>query len=82
MVTYDQASQTMYGAPLAPIGGRVKVRLLVDRGQLKIFGNEGRLSITDTVRFNSASTSQGIRLYAEGDSVRLVSLQFHPLGSV
>jgi fructan beta-fructosidase len=81
LVTYDRATQTLYGAPLAPINGRVKVRLLVDRGQLEIFGNDGRLSVTDTVNFNSALASQGIRLYAEGGSVQLVSLELYRLGS-
>jgi fructan beta-fructosidase len=81
LVTYDRLAQTLYGAPLAPINGRVKMRILVDRGQLEIFGNDGKLSVTDTVNFNSASTSQGIRLYAEGGSVNLVSLQLYRLGS-
>jgi fructan beta-fructosidase len=81
LVTYDRLAQTLYGAPLAPVNGRVKVRLLVDRGQLEIFGNDGKLSVTDNVNFNSAPTSQGIRLYAEGGSVKLVSLQLYKLGS-
>ncbi|MEV0561733.1 GH32 C-terminal domain-containing protein [Dactylosporangium sp. NPDC050588] len=80
-VVYDRAAQTLYGAPLAPLNGRVKVRLLVDRGQLEVFGNDGRLSFTDNVNFNSAAGSQGIRLFATGGSVRLVSAELHRLGS-
>ncbi|MET7419075.1 glycoside hydrolase family 32 protein [Dactylosporangium sp. NPDC005555] len=80
-VAYDRAAQTLYGAPLAPVNGRVKVRLLVDRGQLEVFGNDGRLSYTDNVNFNSAATSQGIRLFATGGSARLVSAEFHRLRS-
>jgi fructan beta-fructosidase len=81
LVTYERAAQTLYGAPLAPVNGRVKVRVLVDRGQLEVFGNDGKLSVTDNVAFNSAPASQGIRLYAEGGSVKLVSLQLYRLGS-
>jgi fructan beta-fructosidase len=80
-VGYDRIAQTLYGAPLAPVGGRITMRLLVDRGQLEVFGNGGLLSITDNVDFNSAPASQGIRLYATGGSVRLVSAELHPLRS-
>jgi fructan beta-fructosidase len=78
-VVYDRAAQTLDGAPLAsPL---VDLRLLVDRGQLEIFGNGGVLSKTDNVRFDSSPGSQGVRLYAEGGSVRLVSAELHRLGS-
>jgi fructan beta-fructosidase len=74
-VTYDRAAQTLYGAPLAPVNGRVKMRVLVDRGQLEIFGGDGRLSVSDNVNFDSSA--RGIQAYAEGGSVRLVSLTMH-----
>jgi fructan beta-fructosidase len=80
-VVYDRAARTLDDAPLAPAGDLLTVRLLVDRGQLEIFGNDGLLSKTDNVRFDSAPGSQGIRLYAEGGSVRLVSAELHRLGS-
>ncbi|MBM0257057.1 glycoside hydrolase family 32 protein [Micromonospora sp. 4G55] len=80
-VTYDRPAQTLYGAPLAPVGGRVRMCILVDRGQLEIFGNDGRLSWTDNVAFDSAPTSRGIRLFAEGGAVRVVSLHLHRIGS-
>jgi sucrose-6-phosphate hydrolase SacC (GH32 family) len=34
------------GAPLDPVGGRVKIRMLVDRAQLEVFGDDGLASIT------------------------------------
>ncbi|MGX6739530.1 glycoside hydrolase family 32 protein [Streptomyces xantholiticus] len=80
-VLYDRAAQTLYGASLPPVGNRVKMRLVVDRGQLEIFGNDGRLSYSDNVNFDSSPGSQGIRLFAESGSVRLVSLKLHRLGS-
>ena len=80
-VTYDRAAQTLYGAPLTPENGKVTVRVLVDRGQLEVFGNNGALSVSDVVRFDSAPTSQGLQAYAEGGSVRLLSLRFDRLGS-
>jgi fructan beta-fructosidase len=70
-VAYDRAAQTLYGAPLAPVGNRVKVHVLVDRGQLEIFGNDGRFSFTDNVDFDSSANSQGISLFTESGTVRL-----------
>ncbi|MET0132478.1 MAG: GH32 C-terminal domain-containing protein [Kibdelosporangium sp.] len=78
-VGYDRSARTLYGAPLAPVDNRVKVRVLVDRGQLEIFGNDGEFSYTDNVNFDSAANSQGISLFTEGGSVGLVSLQFNRL---
>jgi fructan beta-fructosidase len=80
-VTYERAAQTLHGAPLTPANGRIRVRVLVDRGQVEIFGNDGRLSVTDNVDFDPASSNQGMSVYAEDGSVRLVSLSFHRLAS-
>ena len=77
-VGYDRAAGTLYGAPLAPVGNRVRVRLLVDRGQLEIFAGDGRFSFSDNVNF--ASSADGVELFAEGGTVRLVSARFTPLG--
>ncbi|HEX8347618.1 MAG TPA: glycoside hydrolase family 32 protein, partial [Actinoplanes sp.] len=78
-VTYDRTAETLDGAPLAPDAGRVRMRILVDRGQLEVFGNEGDVSITRNVDFDPAAT--GLRAYAEGGGVRLVSLRLHRLRS-
>ncbi len=80
-VGYDMANQTLYGAPLSPDGGRVQMHILVDRGQLEIFGNNGVLSYTDNVNFDSSAGSLGLRAFATGGSVRLVSARFHRIGS-
>ena len=78
-VAYDRSAQTLSGAPLVPRDGRVKIRALVDRGQLELFGNDGELSLSDVVRFNPAN--RDVRVWAEGGSVRLTSLRFDRLGS-
>jgi fructan beta-fructosidase len=80
-VTYDRAAGTLDGAPLSPVDGRIRLRVLVDRGQLEIFGNDGRLSLTETVAFDPAPSSRGIGLFAEGGTARLASLRLHPLRS-
>ncbi|GGN99498.1 levanase [Actinoplanes lobatus] len=80
-VSYDRASQTLDGKPLPTVNGSIKLRLLVDRGQLEIFGNDGTFSWTDNVAFDSTPTSQGIRLFAENGSVRLTTLRLHQINS-
>ncbi|WP_019818777.1 GH32 C-terminal domain-containing protein [Saccharomonospora saliphila] len=80
-VTYDVGARTLYGAPLPPENGRVRMRLLVDRGQLAIFGNDGALSYSDNVDFDSAQGSRGVSVFATGGEVELVSLKLHHLAS-
>lgn len=47
-VTYDGSTLTAPGGAgsLKPQDGRITVRILVDRGSVEVFGNEGRLSMT------------------------------------
>lgn len=80
-VAYDRATSTLYGAPLTPANDRVTMRLLVDRGQLEIFANNGEFSYTDNVNFTSSPDSQGISLFTEDGTVDLVSLRFNRLTS-
>ncbi|WP_410673582.1 glycoside hydrolase family 32 protein [Amycolatopsis sp. cmx-4-68] len=80
-VAYDQDAGTLYGKPLAPQGNKVSVRLLVDRGQLEIFADGGKLSLADNVNFDSAAVSQGIRLFATGGQVRVENATFTRLST-
>ncbi|WP_431968626.1 glycoside hydrolase family 32 protein [Actinacidiphila sp. bgisy160] len=80
-VAYDTAGQTLQGKSLKPRNGKVTMRLLVDRGQLEIFGDGGRYSLSDNVDFDSAADSQGIRLFAVGGKVKLDSATFTRLNT-
>ncbi|MEP7765731.1 ricin-type beta-trefoil lectin domain protein [Sanguibacter sp. 25GB23B1] len=80
-IAYDLGRQQMEGKPLAPIDSRITMRILVDRGQVEAFGNDGKLSYTENVNFSSASDSLGISAYALGGDATLVSLTFHRLGT-
>ena len=65
---------------LAPeAGGRVKVRLLLDRTSLEVYGNEGQASLTSC--FLPSPTDAALSAYAEGGTVTLTSLSVHPLHS-
>lgn len=75
-VLYDTKAQTLQGKPLKPANGKITMRLLVDRGQLEVFADGGRYSLSDNADFDSAADSQGIRLFAAGGSVKLDSANF------
>ncbi|MBB5800308.1 sucrose-6-phosphate hydrolase SacC (GH32 family) [Saccharothrix ecbatanensis] len=79
-IGYDRVRQTLADAPMPPVDNRVKLRVLVDRGQLETFGNDGKVSVTDNVDFDSSSHSLGIRTYANNGTVRIESLTFRRLG--
>lgn len=76
---YDQFSK-VHEAPLEPADGHVKMRILVDRSSVELFGNDGRISITDQI-FPDAS-SEGLELFTSDGEVALESLQIYPLGRI
>ncbi|NUT45405.1 MAG: hypothetical protein HOV86_35985, partial [Thermoactinospora sp.] len=78
-IAYNRALQQMEWKPLAPVGNRIRMRVLVDRGQVEAFGNDGKLSYTENTAFDSSPGSLGMSAYALGGDVRLVSLTFHRL---
>ncbi|MCX6926864.1 MAG: glycoside hydrolase family 32 protein [Verrucomicrobia bacterium] len=66
--------------PLEPVQGRISLRILVDRMSLEVFGNGGRLSMTNY--FTPLRDECGIEIYACRGSVRLVSAKVHELRSI
>jgi sucrose-6-phosphate hydrolase SacC (GH32 family) len=64
-------------APLEPVGRRVKIRALVDRTSLEVYGNDGRVALTSC--FLPRAKEKGLELFAEGGSARVVSLQVYSL---
>ena len=67
-------------SPLEPINDRIKLRILVDRSSIEIFGNDGRLSVTDL--FFPDGSNEHLELFAEGGDVRVVSLEVNRLESI
>ncbi|MGR6320201.1 glycoside hydrolase family 32 protein [Micromonospora soli] len=80
-VSYDPATGTLNGVPMPPVNGVVTLRLLVDRGQLEIFGNDGRFYQSLNVNFDSLPGDDTLELFADG-KVHLDRLTFHELGSI
>jgi fructan beta-fructosidase len=65
--------------PLPTENGRVRLRLLVDRASIELFGNGGALSMTSC--FVPPKEDLSLAVFAEGGKARLVSLKARPLKS-
>ena len=75
-VRYTVAEQTITclnrTAPLPPNGNRVLLRVLADRTSLEVFGGSGETVLTSC--FLPSEQEKGLRVYAEGGSVKLAAL--------
>ena len=67
-------------APLSAENGRVKLHIFVDWSSVEVFGDDGQTVITDQI-FPMPS-SDGLALFANGGTARLVSLHIWPLRSI
>lgn len=63
-----------------PGGSRLKLDILVDRGSIEVFVNDGAVAISKGVHFDPAS--RALELVAEGGDGRIVGLEVLPLASV
>ncbi|ADD43284.1 glycoside hydrolase family 32 protein [Stackebrandtia nassauensis] len=78
-VLYDKTAQTLYGAALPTSEGKVRMRLLVDRNHLEIFGNDGTMSYIDSPSFSTSDQTYRLRLYADGGTVSVASIAVHDI---
>lgn len=67
-------------APLNPVSGRIKLKILVDRTSIEIFGNDGRVSMSSCF-LPEEDPETDIGLYAAGGEARIVSLKVYKLRS-
>lgn len=66
-------------AQLAPVGDRIKLRIVVDRTSLEVFGNDGRVSFTSF--FVADPQLKELSLTAVGGTASIVTLDVHELKS-
>jgi fructan beta-fructosidase len=82
-VTYNCAAQTVTCSgttqSLAPSNGLVRMQMLVDRGIIEIFGNDGLLYMP--MRVTPVAGAQALSLVASGSGATLSSLEMHSLSS-
>jgi levanase/fructan beta-fructosidase len=76
-IIYDIHNKTLLSRNLLPDDSdRVVIRLLVDWGQLEVFGNNGIFSYTEQFAFSP--DHDNIELFSDGD-LKLISMTFHEL---
>jgi fructan beta-fructosidase len=82
-VSYDVKKQELScvdkRAALKAVAGRIRLRLMVDRGSVHIFGNDGRLYMPIGAIVPQDILS--LEVYAKGGDARINSLEVHELKS-
>ncbi len=82
-VSYDPKKQELTckdrHAPLKPVDGNIRLRLLVDRTSVDIFGNDGRLYMPMGVIVPEENF--GLEAYAKGGNAKINALEVHELKS-
>jgi fructan beta-fructosidase len=81
-VTYDVKGQELscgkVAAPLKPADGKVRLRVLVDRGSIEVFGNDGRVALSVGATF--PDDDRTLKVFSRGGRVPF-SLEGHELKS-
>jgi sucrose-6-phosphate hydrolase SacC (GH32 family) len=82
-VSYDAKKQELScngnKAEIKPVEGKIRLRLLVDRTSIDIFGNDGRLYMPMGVIVPSDNLS--LEVYSKGGSAKINALEVHELKS-
>ncbi len=78
-VQFHETFPGRHSARLQPLGGRVDLRIIVDRSVVEVFAGGGKVAITDRVFPRPDST--GLSLFAEDGDARIVRLDAWQLRS-
>jgi fructan beta-fructosidase len=82
-IVYDVQGESLSwhdAAPLSPVENRIRLRILLDRSSIEIFGNDGQVSITNL--FFPDGSERRLRLFTEGGEIRVISLEVNHLESI
>lgn len=69
----------IHSGPLAPEEGRIRIHLLVDDSSIEVFGNDGRIVLTETIY--ASPESDRIEIYSRGGVAELIRLDAWTLDS-
>lgn len=74
---YAKAFASIHSAEMAPVQGNILLHIFLDRSYIEVFGNDGQVTLTDTI-FPEVP-SLGMVLFAEGDEVIVNALDIYEL---
>jgi len=81
-VHYDVAERRLSGpgsAELSPADGRIKLRILLDRTSMEVYGNDGEVAMTS--RCLPKEDTSALEISTEGGPIKIVSMAVHELKS-
>jgi sucrose-6-phosphate hydrolase SacC (GH32 family) len=67
-------------APLKPIDGRIRLRILVDKVSIEIFANDGRIYMP--IRSLPQGNERGVEIFTKGGDITVNSLVINELKSI
>ena len=83
-VVYDAGKGTLtcqdYSAPLETEQGQIRIRILVDRASIEIFGNGGRLYMP--IGLLVPENEKSLQLFVQGGSALIDALSIHEVESI
>ena len=74
----ENAANNLGEAPLTPVNGKIKLRILLDRTSIEIFGNDGQVVITSCIMPDDNNKSYS---FTSKEGVNLVSAKVYSLKS-
>ena len=79
-IEYNIMNETLLSKKLTPeTSNHIKIRILVDWGQLEVFVNNGIFSYSEQFAFSP--DRDDIKLYTDGD-IKLISMEFHEVARI
>ncbi len=82
-LVYDAISKKLkcgdVEAPLDPVDGRVRLRILVDRGSIEVFANDGRIALSVAARPDT--DAETVVVSTQGGTAKVVDGRLSPLKS-
>ncbi|MCW0483453.1 glycoside hydrolase family 32 protein [Gaoshiqia sediminis] len=83
-IRYDATKNTLsclgQAATLAPEDGKIKLEILLDRASIEIFGNDGKMVMTNS--FTPEAEATELVLYNTGGELLVEKLEIYPLKSI
>jgi fructan beta-fructosidase len=62
---------------MAPVDGKIRLKIFVDRSSVEVFGNDGEVVLSDTIF--PAERSQGLELFTRTGEISLNALDIYEL---